>query len=183
MDRRCDFGYKRSMYEIERKFLIRGTIENALNTGTIVSVHSIKQSYLGNSGKWTFRVRRLICDQEQTTWTMTMKKKVNAKTCIEIESPIDEALYNAIAKQCTCELNKTRTTIMIGNEKWEIDKFHDRPFNKLILAEIELSSEDQKITIPSWVGKEVTEDSSYKNAAMAKKLAKRSSEAAQRRRR
>jgi CYTH domain-containing protein len=56
-----------------------------------------------------------------------------------------------------------------GNLTWEIDVFEGK-LAGLIIAEIELPSEDFEIDIPSWVGEEVTSDPSYLNAELFKKL-------------
>lgn len=52
-------------------------------------------------------------------------------------------------------------------DRWEIDEFMG-PHKGLWLAEIELEREDEKIEIPNWVVKEVTEDPRYSNAMLAK---------------
>ena len=56
-----------------------------------------------------------------------------------------------------------------GNLTWEIDVFEGK-LNGLIVAEIEIPSENFEFEIPSWIGEEVTYDSSYLNAELFKKL-------------
>ena len=64
-----------------------------------------------------------------------------------------------------CEIgviNKTRHYVKHSGHVWEIDEFHGDN-QGLIVAEIELSTENEKFEIPSWVSKEVTSDPKYYN--------------------
>jgi adenylate cyclase len=63
-------------------------------------------------------------------------------------------------------ISKTRYKISLGELIWEVDEFHGNN-QGLILAEVELTSEDQEITIPDWIGAEVTSDRRYFNAYLA----------------
>lgn len=51
--------------------------------------------------------------------------------------------------------------------KWEVDEFHEED-DGLIIAEIELPSEDTQFDKPQWLGKEVTQDSTYYNSTLSK---------------
>ena len=63
-------------------------------------------------------------------------------------------------------IDKKRHIIHIDSLKWEIDEFLDK--NKgLIIAEVELKTENQPINIPNWIGKEVTDDRKYYNYNLA----------------
>jgi CYTH domain-containing protein len=70
-----------------------------------------------------------------------------------------------------CELTiieKTRFLVKKGNHVFEIDEFYGE--NKgLLIAEIELSSENETFEKPSWLGKEVTGDLKYYNSVLSKK--------------
>jgi adenylate cyclase len=83
----------------------------------------------------------------------------------EKEIPIDEA------KQLLslCEqgiIEKTRFEVNVGNHLYEMDEFYGA--NKgLLLAEVELTFETEKIEMPNWLGVEVTKDSRYYNAYLS----------------
>jgi CYTH domain-containing protein len=62
---------------------------------------------------------------------------------------------------------KTRYKINIGDLIWEVDEFWGEN-QGLILAEVELETEDQNINIPHWIGKEVTSDPRYYNSNLVK---------------
>ncbi len=51
--------------------------------------------------------------------------------------------------------------------RWEVDEFL-KENEGLILAEIELASEEQPFDLPSWAGQEVSHDPRYHNANLAK---------------
>jgi len=64
-------------------------------------------------------------------------------------------------------IEKTRYKIDWGGLVWEIDEFEG--VNKgLILAEVELNQETQKIELPPWIGEEVSEDPRYFNSNLVK---------------
>ena len=66
----------------------------------------------------------------------------------------------------TTLIEKTRHYIEHEGHTWEVDEFHGKN-NGLIVAEIELESEDEKFEIPDWVGAEVTQDDRYYNMNLA----------------
>jgi CYTH domain-containing protein len=66
-------------------------------------------------------------------------------------------------------LSKTRYEIKIENNLWEVDVFEGK-LDGLIIAEIELESEDESFNKPVWLGREVTNDLSYLNAKLIEKL-------------
>ena len=63
-------------------------------------------------------------------------------------------------------IRKTRYVVEYEGHVWEVDEFHDKN-SGLIVAEIELNSEDEKFIIPSWIEKEVTSDYRYLNSNLA----------------
>lgn len=66
-------------------------------------------------------------------------------------------------------LSKTRYEIFFGNHLWEIDVF-ERKLKGLILAEIELKSENEHFDKPAWLGKEVTDNPAYLNARLIESI-------------
>ncbi|MFT4533031.1 MAG: adenylate cyclase [Saprospiraceae bacterium] len=141
--------------EIERKFLLKNEdwrLEVKSNT-------TIKQGYLNSNNKRTVRVR--VRDDKGY---LTIKGiSVNAsRQEFEYEIPISDAESLLLI----CEkpiIEKIRFIVLIDDKTWEIDEF-DGVNKGLILAEIELESEEAIFRIPSWVGKEITLDSRYFNS-------------------
>jgi adenylate cyclase len=84
----------------------------------------------------------------------------------EKEIPLSEA--RELLKICEPGIiDKTRHLIPVGNHTFEVDEFHGE--NKgLIIAEIELTSEDETFGKPSWLGREVTGDARYYNSMLVK---------------
>ena len=145
--------------EIEKKFLV---VDPAFKDQA-TSRHHILQGYLSKDPERTVRVR--IKDQEG--W-LTIKGKSNTEgtTRLEWETaiPYEEAkalLRLAIGKP----IEKIRYIIPQEELNFEVDEFLS-PNKDMILAEIELPTENTSFHRPHWLGKEVTGDPSYYNAMM-----------------
>lgn len=83
----------------------------------------------------------------------------------EWEVPID--VYNALPLNGLPSLSKTRFYWKsIDNMLWEIDEFED-PLSGIIIAEVELTNEDQMIAIPEWAGLEITYLRGWSNASLS----------------
>jgi len=109
----------------------------------------------------------------ETEAFLTIKGEAKGAARMELETLID-AVFSREALDCAVKmkLEKTRHLIEFEGQDWELDVFKGA-LAGLVLAELELKSEDQAITIPSWVGQEVTEDGRYSNAALAKRVKKK----------
>ncbi|MDF1698275.1 MAG: CYTH domain-containing protein [Saprospiraceae bacterium] len=140
--------------EIERKFLLKNeNWRKMADQGT-----DIKQGYLSLQPERTVRVR--VTDKQAL---LTIKGITTGMTRSEYEYEIP--FTDAVELLELCEgaiIDKQRYIINYEGETWEIDIFKGRN-EGLRVAEIELSNEEQEIKIPTWVGKEVTEDSRYYN--------------------
>ena len=64
-------------------------------------------------------------------------------------------------------IEKTRYTIPVGEKRWEVDEYHEA-LDGLVVAELELESEQEPIELPAWVGAEITGDSAYYNLSLAR---------------
>jgi adenylate cyclase len=141
--------------EIERKFLVVGDAWRSLAQGT-----HYRQGYLSSVKERTVRVR-----QAGDTGTLTIKGVPVGATRpeYEYEIPADEA-HEMIDHLCeTPIIEKNRYRIPHGDVTWEIDEFLG--VNKgLVVAEVELDSEDQTFERPDWIGQEVTANPKYLNA-------------------
>jgi adenylate cyclase len=141
--------------EIERKFLVVGDAWRSLAEGT-----HYRQGYLSSVKERTVRVR-----QAGDTGTLTIKGVPVGATRpeYEYEIPADEA-HEMIDHLCeTPIIEKNRYRIPHGDVTWEVDEFLG--VNKgLVVAEVELDSEDQTFERPDWIGQEVTANPKYFNA-------------------
>lgn len=141
--------------EIERKFLVVGDAWRKLAKGVVY-----RQGYLSTVKERTVRVR-----MAGDTGFLTVKGlSVGAKRAeYEYEIPVAdaEAMLNELCEQPLIE--KTRCKILFDRLIWEVDEFVGDN-EGLIVAEVELSDENQEIRLPDWIGEEVTDDPRYFNA-------------------
>lgn len=150
------------MQEIERKFLVNSLdfIAEAKQTQKIV------QGYLNSNPERTVRIR--IKDQKGF---ITIKGQGNdsGTTRFEWEKEIDVKEAEVLILLCESGvIDKTRYLIPIGNHTYEVDIFEGE--NKgLVMAEIELSHENEVFDKPEWLDEEVTNDERFYNAYLSKK--------------
>lgn len=150
------------MVEIERKFLV--TSEDFKEEA--FAKHQIAQGYLNSNPDRTVRIR---IKGESGFLTIKGKNNDSGTTRFEWETKI--ALMEAKPLLDLCEkgiLLKTRYEIQVGKHVYEVDVFHGEN-EGLIIAEIELSSEQEVFEKPNWLGKEVTGDNRYYNSYISQK--------------
>jgi CYTH domain-containing protein len=160
----------KNMIEIERKFLVKEDAKMELTTMTpLANCLSIDQGYLTKNDKGSVRVRieeTLYGGSLEKNAFLMSKTKIddmtNNETVDEISIPNAELLLKNFSSKI---ISKTRYIKIVDGFKWEIDFFHT-PNAGLVIAEIELTSADQKFTIPDWIDREVTGQSEYYNANM-----------------
>ena len=141
--------------EIERKFLVNEKIYKAITTA---SSNYCSQTYLTSDSEKVVRVRVL-----SEKGFITIKSKVVGISRHEFEYEIPLADAKEMIKLFGVQvIEKTRYLIPIKNHTWEVDIFEG--LNKgLIIAEIELSSEEETFELPEWIKEEVTGDIKYYN--------------------
>ena len=143
--------------EIERKFLVVGDDWRVGASGT-----SYVQGYLSRDVARIVRVR-----QAGTSAYLTIKGIVEGVSRPEFEYPIPLSDAQQLMSLCLRPLvEKTRYVINYGGKRWEVDEFHGDNLG-LILAEIELSREDEAVVIPPWIGQEVSGDPRYFNSYLS----------------
>lgn len=145
--------------EIERKFLVKkeiwATVEKPKG-------EQFRQGYLVNTKEKTVRVRQTT---SQGFLTIKGKSEGASRAEFEYEIPHNEA-GELLDKFAENELSKVRYTLKNRGDIWEVDEFFGEN-QGLLVAEIELNSEDQLFDIPEWLDNEVTDDSRYFNANLA----------------
>ncbi len=145
--------------EIERKYLVKQEAWKPQAEGT-----HFKQGYLNAQKERVVRVRI-----EGAKAKLTIKGITTGVTRSEFEYsiPVEDA---AILLDNLCEqplIDKHRHKELHHGKTWEIDVFHGEN-QGLVVAEIELGSEDEKIVLPDWVGEEVSSDPRYFNSNLLK---------------
>ena len=141
--------------EIERKFLVVGETWQGQGEGTVY-----RQGYLSVDPERTVRVRLA-----GETGFLTVKGITEGASRAEFEFviPRDEAAEMLDTLCLRPLIEKTRFRIPHGGVVWELDEFFGEN-EGLIIAEVELSHEDQAFDLPEWAGEEVTGDRRYYNA-------------------
>ena len=144
--------------EIERKFLVAGDFRKE-----VTGESRIVQGFLNSAPGRTVRVR-IRGDKG----TLTVKGPARGLTRFEWEKEIPLAEAEQLLALCEPGvIDKTRCLVPSadGRHTWEVDVFHGDN-EGLVVAEIELASEQESFPRPDWLGEEVTEDRRYFNSCL-----------------
>jgi adenylate cyclase len=145
--------------EIERKFLLANERWKTL----VDASYTLTQGYLSTNPTSTTRVRI-----KAGIATLTIKSKNTGIRRSEFEYQIPTEDAQELLALCDGPLiQKTRHTIAVDNHTWEIDEFSGDN-SGLVVAEIELSAENEVFIKPEWVGTEVSDDPRYYNSNLVK---------------
>jgi adenylate cyclase len=143
--------------EIERKFLLQNDAWRALAQRH----QAMSQGYLVGTERVSVRVR---VAGEEARLNIKSGGLVASRQEYEYAIPLGEALE--LLGLCAGPLiEKTRHWVEYGGFEWEIDEFHGANTG-LVVAELELTSEDQIFPRPAWLGKEVTHLRRYYNVSL-----------------
>ncbi|MCG2610247.1 CYTH domain-containing protein [Flavobacterium sp. SM15] len=148
------------MQEIERKFLVNS---EAFKNEAFVQ-NRIVQGYLNSNPERTVRIRI-----KGNKGFLTIKGKGNDSGTTRLEWETEISVADAEKLLPLCEkgtIEKVRYDIKKGNHIYEVDVFSGEN-SGLILAEIELSFEEEIFEKPDWLGLEVTGDERYYNAYLS----------------
>ena len=143
--------------EIEHKFLVKdNSYKDAASKKS-----EIKQGFLSRARERTVRVR--VRDDKGY---ITVKGIGSGATHpeFEYEIPLDDALQML----SLCEppvIEKTRYIVMHEGNMWEVDEFHTGQ-EGLVIAELEVPSEEYRFPLPPFIGREVTGDPRYYNSQL-----------------
>lgn len=146
--------------EIERKFLVTGDDWRS----RVTSNSFYRQGYLANTGKCSIRIR---VAGEKGFLNIKSATLDIIRTEYEYTVPLEEA-EAMLSDFCEGALIE-KTRYFVGHEgyTWEIDVFEGRN-RGLIMAEIELTHEDESFPLPAWAGAEVSDDPRYYNVYLAR---------------
>ncbi len=145
--------------EIERKFLVN---HEKWAVAEKPKAEFYRQGYLLTDPNKTIRVRAT-----DTKGFMTIKGKSEGATRAEFEYEIPkEEAIQLLDMFAVSDLTKYRYRVIFAEKLWEVDVFLDEN-EGLIVAEIELSSEDESFELPEWAAEEVTGEKKYYNSNLS----------------
>ncbi len=145
--------------EIERKFLVKTGAWKPRDAGV-----PFKQGYLNSQKERVVRVR---IEGDRAKLTIKGLTTGVSRSEFEYVIPVDDA---AILLDHLCErplIDKRRHTELHGGKTWEIDVFHGDN-EGLVVAEVELASENETFDKPAWAGADVSGDPRYFNSNLLK---------------
>lgn len=146
--------------EIERKFLVKGSYKHLAFKSS-----RIKQGYLASGKHATVRVRT-----KADKGYITVKGKSDEAGISRYEWEKSIPLEEAEELLLLCRdglIDKIRHEIKAGAHTFEVDEFFGENAG-LVVAEVELGSEDEDFEHPEWLGEEVTGDRKYYNSKLVK---------------
>ena len=149
------------MIEIERKFLVTSEMfkSEAFNN------YSIKQGFLNSHKKRTVRIR---LKKDMGYLTVKGESTSNGLSRFEWEKEISVEEAESLLDLCEKGIiNKIRYEIKYGIHIFEVDEFFGDNAG-LIIAEVELNTENEKFIKPNWLGEEVTGNVKYYNSQLSK---------------
>jgi adenylate cyclase len=148
--------------EIERKFLVRNP---RWRLGASPG-RKLRQGYISRTPDASVRVR---VDAGKATITVKGPRAGLARPEYEYEVPLAEA--EAMLRMLCAKplVEKVRHRVEHDGLIWDVDVYSGEAAG-LVIAEVELERADQPISLPDWVGREVTHDPLYRNSALARGL-------------
>lgn len=149
------------MIEIERKFLVKS---EAFKDEAFKVTHII-QGFLNRDPERTVRVR---LKNDEGILTVKGLSSDDGLKRFEWEKQISKIDAKALLEFCEKGvIDKLRHEIKVDNHIFEVDEFFGDN-QGLIIAEVELNSEDEAFSKPNWLGEEVTGDIRYYNSQLSK---------------
>lgn len=146
--------------EIERKFLLHHLPDLADESGA-----RIVQGYLRADERASVRVR--ITDG-QARLTVKGAQHGITRTEFEYDIPTEDARVLLDDLIVGDRIEKRRFQVPFDGRTWELDVFEGVNAG-LVVAEIELDSEQDEPTLPAWVGREVSDDPRFLNASLCRR--------------
>ena len=144
--------------EIERKFLVTDDSWRQ-EAGPGIQYRQAYMTQAGDRGSVRVRIGN------GHAW-LNIKSATLDVTRLEFEYPVPlKDAHEMADKLCGRSVDKTRYEVKQGKHTWEIDVFEGDNAG-LVVAEIELRSEDETFEKPGWLGKEVSDDARYYNVSL-----------------
>lgn len=145
--------------EIERKFLIKEDWKEIAKDAK--GLH-VRQGYLCKNSSCTVRIRTM-----NGQGFLTVKGKSTGISRQEFEYEVPQAEAEELMLLCSGAIvEKMRYFVSYEGKTWELDVFKGDN-EGLVVAEIELKSEEENFAIPAWAGEDVSHDKRYTNSSLS----------------
>jgi CYTH domain-containing protein len=145
--------------EIERKFLL---VSDEWKAG-VIHTYSLKDGLLARFGEGKVRIRR-----QEDCACITVKGPRSGISRAEFEAKIPLGDAEELLSLCQLpHIEKIRHIVPYAGLNWAVD-IHLGPLAGIEFAEVELGHPEQVITLPPWIGEEVTHDPRYRKATLLK---------------
>ncbi|MEW8401056.1 MAG: CYTH domain-containing protein [Candidatus Thiodiazotropha sp.] len=144
--------------EIERKYLVI----NDKWRDSVIRESVMKQGYLASQPNATVRVR---VSGSEARLTIKGRSRGIRRSEYEYPIPLQDAQELLDSHSAGALIEKVRYRVRCGDHVWDLDVF-DGANRGLVIAEVELGSEDEAFQMPEWAGEEVSSDSRYYNASL-----------------
>jgi adenylate cyclase len=155
-----NINFEKMATESERKFLLKGEFKKYA-----IKSENIIQAYISTTPGRTVRVRIKGEKAFLTVKGIQLKGTISRKEW-EVEIPVNDA--REMLDICLPGIiEKIRYYVPVGKHMYEVDEFHGKN-EGLLIAEIELGSENEVFQKPEWLGKEVTGRPEYFNSNLIK---------------
>lgn len=147
------------MQEIERKFLVKSDDYKEQASKKTLFI----QAYLNTHPERTVRIR---ISGDMAFMTIKGKSSENGLSRFEWEKEIAVNEAKELLKLCEPgEIQKNRYLVQLGKHTYEVDEFLEDN-EGLVLAEVELETEEESFEKPEWLGEEVTGNLAYYNSSL-----------------
>ncbi|QDG53221.1 CYTH domain-containing protein [Persicimonas caeni] len=146
--------------EIERKFLVTGDSWKE----RVVAQTPMRQGYFETGPMSTVRVR---IEGERAVLTIKGPTVGISRAEYEYEIPMEDARQMLDIFCTDRQVEKVRYDVEFGGKLWEVDVFEGANAG-LVTAEVELERPDEEVELPAWIGDDVSKESRYRNACLAR---------------
>lgn len=151
--------------EIERKFLLSSDEWKALAHQKTFFAQGYLNDISDKGAKSSVRVR---LEGDKANMNIKSLEIGISRDEYEYEIPFAEGKKMLETLSVGPVVEKHRYLVKFANHLWEIDEFHGDN-DGLVVAEVEMASEDEYIEMPSWIGQEVTEEVRFYNISLSKR--------------
>ncbi len=153
--------------EIERRYLVDRKIAEEMAYGR--NADEIEQVYLGRTGEWSVRSRKIGLLNPK--FFLTFKRSAAKGANIEIEQEGDPRTHLHFFLMAGTALMKKRYRIGLpSGQTLELDIFENPVLEDLAIAEIELGAIHEKVALPDWLGDEITGKPGFSNSSLFDRL-------------
>ena len=151
--------------EIERKFLLKNNDWKKLAHNKTFFAQGYLNDIADKNSKSSVRVR---LEGDKANMNIKSLEIGLSRDEYEYEIPFEDGKKMLNTLSVGPVIEKHRYLVNIGSHTWEIDEFHGEN-SGLVIAEVEMQSEDEIVEIPTWAGREVTEDVRFYNISLSNK--------------